>query len=246
QILKNLNKKFRVTEEGIKYLSKGKEQLEKRKRYLDDITKLEVTRDLEARGTILEEYYSDTTKNKEIYDWIETRTLRNLGYNNIQIKNIKNNGFESKEISERIKQKISFMIELTEFYKLINQENEDPLFIKAVIMQESKFDNNAKSHAGAEGFMQLMPETAKQYNVNKNNPIQNIVGGTRMLSKLKYKYSEYTPTTQKIFTLIGYNWGPRNVSRFMKYGLECLPKETAKYVPYVLGYEAELNKIYTL
>lgn len=239
EMLKELNKETPMTEEGIKYLAKGKENLEKRTKYFDYITRFEVTKDLEARKQILKEYYADTTKNKEIYSWIENRTLKNLGYNSEEIEDIKKNGFKPREINERIKEKMEFMIEITKFYDIMAQENENPLFVKAVIMQESRFNKNAMSPANAKGYMQLMPATAKQYNVNPWNPAQNVRGGTRFLSDLKKKYEEYTPLTQKIFALIGYNWGPRNVARFMKDGI--LPEETFAYVPNVLSYEAGLD-----
>jgi hypothetical protein len=57
--------------------------------------------------------------------------------------------------------------------------------ILAIIMQESGGDPNAKSAAGAEGLMQLMPATAAGLGVsNPLDPKQNVEAGVKYLSQL--------------------------------------------------------------
>jgi soluble lytic murein transglycosylase-like protein len=65
----------------------------------------------------------------------------------------------------------------------------DPALIRAVIHAESHFDPLALSKTGAQGLMQLMPETAKELGIkNSFNAKQNIRGGSRHLARLIRKY----------------------------------------------------------
>ncbi|WP_252249126.1 transglycosylase SLT domain-containing protein [Clostridium sp. VAP23] len=117
----------------------------------------------------------------------------------------------------------------------------DPNLIAAVIKQESDFNPNEVSSAGAMGLMQLMPENVAEYGVsNPFDPYQNIMGGTQELQELCELYNN-----DLVLVLIGYNWGMGNVHRHgvtsSNYA-SIVPAETRNYVPIVLAnYEAYKN-----
>lgn len=86
----------------------------------------------------------------------------------------------------------------------------DPRFIHAVIWQESKYQRLAKSHAGAQGFMQLMPATAKRFGCNDaGDPSQNIEAGTKYLSWLLKRFNGNVE-----LALAGYNAGEGSVDKY--------------------------------
>jgi soluble lytic murein transglycosylase-like protein len=60
-----------------------------------------------------------------------------------------------------------------------------PNLVHAVIQVESGYDERAVSRTGAKGLMQLMPETARRFNVSDPfDARQNIEGGVRYLRQL--------------------------------------------------------------
>src|SRR3990172_9998899 len=69
------------------------------------------------------------------------------------------------------------------------REGVDPRFIHAVVWQESKYDPDAHSHAGAQGLMQLMPATADRFCCrDAYDPEANVNAGTKYLSWLLKRF----------------------------------------------------------
>jgi len=104
----------------------------------------------------------------------------------------------------------------------------DPRFIHAVIWQESKYDPNAHSPAGAEGLMQLMPATARRFGCkNAVDPIENVKAGTKYLSWLLKRFNGDVQ-----LTLAGYNAGEGAVDKY-----NGIPpyNETQNYVRKIVG-----------
>jgi soluble lytic murein transglycosylase-like protein len=103
-----------------------------------------------------------------------------------------------------------------------------PALLKAVIAAESAFDPYAVSKAGAQGLMQLHPNTAKRYGVaDPFDPAANVDGGARYLHDLLRRFDNNLE-----LALAAYNAGEEAVER---HGRHIPPyAETQAYVPTVL------------
>lgn len=105
----------------------------------------------------------------------------------------------------------------------------DPAVLHGLIQQESGFDPEAQSSAGAAGLTQLMPGTASSLGVaNPLNPAESIEGGARYLSQMMSQFGGNTEDA-----LAAYNAGPGAVQQ---YGGVPPYAETQSYVQKVLGY----------
>ena len=86
----------------------------------------------------------------------------------------------------------------------------DPDLVNSVIRAESGFNVRAVSPKGAQGLMQLMPQTASQLGVqNAFDPRANVEGGTRYLRELLERYD-----FDLIKALAAYNAGPERVEQY--------------------------------
>jgi soluble lytic murein transglycosylase-like protein len=86
----------------------------------------------------------------------------------------------------------------------------DPDLVNSVIRAESGFNVRAVSPKGAQGLMQLMPQTASQLGVqNAFDPQANVEGGTRYLRELLERYD-----FDLVKALAAYNAGPQRVEQY--------------------------------
>jgi soluble lytic murein transglycosylase-like protein len=86
----------------------------------------------------------------------------------------------------------------------------DPDLVNSVIHAESGFNSHAVSRKGAQGLMQLMPDTASRLGVaNAFDPQSNVGGGSRYLRELLERYN-----FDLIKALAAYNAGPKRVEQY--------------------------------
>lgn len=113
------------------------------------------------------------------------------------------------------------------FQKAANTYQVPVNLLRAVGLAESSFHVDATSHCGAQGIMQLMPNTAKSLGVtDAYDPEQNIMGGAKYISNLLDKYKG-----DASLALAAYNAGSNNVA---KYGGIPPFKETQNFVKNVM------------
>lgn len=104
----------------------------------------------------------------------------------------------------------------------------NPMLVRALIQVESKFRPTARSRKGAMGLMQLMPSTAREYNVrNPFEPKANIEAGIKHLKSLIDRFGSSVE-----LALAAYNAGPGAVEKF-----NGVPpyRETRNYVTRILS-----------
>jgi soluble lytic murein transglycosylase-like protein len=125
-------------------------------------------------------------------------------------------------------------LRVAQFKPLIQQIAQEtsmsPSLLHAVIAVESGYDAKAVSRKGAQGLMQLMPQTAQRFGVrNAMDPAQNVRGGALYLKWLL----DYFDGDLRL-ALAGYNAGENVVVR-AGYKVPAI-KETLEYVPKVLAH----------
>lgn len=118
---------------------------------------------------------------------------------------------------------------ISRYDRLIAQQAEEAGFdwrvVAALIFEESRFDHDRVSVAGAYGLMQLMPFTARLVGAkNYQEPRDNIEAGVKYLSSLWRTFPHGRPEDRLALTLASYVMGPGHV-------------EDAQRLARVLGYD---------
>jgi membrane-bound lytic murein transglycosylase MltF len=93
----------------------------------------------------------------------------------------------------------------------------DPLMLAALGFQESRLDQNARSHVGAVGVMQLMPDTGKSMKVGDITVTEpNIHAGAKYMNEIMTKYfkdANFDAMNRTLFAFAAYNAGPNRIAR---------------------------------
>ena len=96
----------------------------------------------------------------------------------------------------------------------------DPLMLAAQGYQESQLDQNAKSHVGAIGVMQIMPATGAHLKVGDIRVMEhNIHAGAKYMDQLMTHYfpdAKFSEEVRPLFAFASYNAGPGNIARMRK------------------------------
>jgi soluble lytic murein transglycosylase len=139
------------------------------------------------------------------------------------------------------------------------EEGVDPALVAALILQESSFDPEALSRAGARGLMQVMPATGRRIARDKgqryrraalHDPETSLDFGTHYLRQMSERFSG---AVEKV--LAAYNAGPHRVDAWTAQRGELSPEEfiesipfgeTRSYVTIVLANREQYRRLYGL
>jgi membrane-bound lytic murein transglycosylase D len=136
-------------------------------------------------------------------------------------------------------------------FEKILKEYDMPEELKYLVVVESAFKTQVKSHAGAVGLWQFMPRTGKVFGLDQSFYIDERMDPTAStIAACKYlKYLSNFFKGDWQLALAAYNCGPGNVQKAMRrsgkttfWGIyDYLPKETRAYVPLYTAYAYLFN-----
>jgi hypothetical protein len=108
-----------------------------------------------------------------------------------------------------------------------------PAFLARLIWQESRFDPQSVSSAGAIGIAQFMPQTASEIGLSDPyDPIEALPASARLLNKLHREFGNLG------LAAAAYNAGSGRIRDWLS-KRQSLPRETKSYVRIITGYSAE-------
>jgi membrane-bound lytic murein transglycosylase MltF len=151
---------------------------------------------------VLTDFYRGVVKKQGM---IESR----LAKNEKRVKRIRNNtaGAEWKRFEATVRL----------FEKYGAKYHFDPLMLTAQGYQESRLRQDARSHVGAIGVMQIMPDTGKDLRVGDIHELEpNIHGGAKYMDQLMTRYfpdANFSEQDRTLFAFASYNAGPGTIAR---------------------------------
>ena len=156
-------------------------------------------------AAVLNEVYASWAKKQGVLPYRQQQYMKN-------IKNLNNPAADADY--KRFQEVVAMFEKYGQEYKF------DPLMLAAQGYQESTLDQNKKSHVGAVGVMQLMPETGKSLKVGDISVTEaNIHAGAKYMDQLMTKYftdAKFDEQNRTLFAFASYNAGPGNISKMRK------------------------------
>ena len=153
----------------------------------------------------LEDFYANHLKKQGVYNYVRQQQSK-------RVKALKDSSAsaDAKRFQEM----------LVLFNKYGPQYGFDPLMLAAQGYQESQLNQQAKSHVGAIGVMQIMPATGTELKVGDIRITEaNIHGGAKYMDQLMTRYfkeANFDPANRALFAFASYNAGPGRISQMRK------------------------------
>jgi len=154
----------------------------------------------------------------ELAGFAKTHRVGTLFGNTVVKKYVRSTKFVKNATSEAEIRKFQDTVSLFKNYG--TKYDLDHLLVMAQSYQESRLDQNAKSHVGAIGIMQVMPATGKELAVGDITQLEpNIHAGVKYVRFMMDRYYGKEPmdlVNKMLFTYASYNAGPARITRLRK------------------------------
>jgi membrane-bound lytic murein transglycosylase MltF len=153
----------------------------------------------------LEEFYANFVRKQGVHAYRVTQLQK-------RVKQIRNNTADAE--------RKRFNDTLALFQKFGPKYGFDPVMLAAQGYQESQLRQDARSHVGAIGIMQIMPETGKDLKVGDITVAEaNVHGGAKYMDQLMtlyFKDASFSRTNRSLFAFASYNAGPGRIAQMRK------------------------------
>jgi membrane-bound lytic murein transglycosylase MltF len=184
-------------------------------------TNIKINNDATVRvgGTLAVAFRPDNPKLRDtVNEWIKKHGEGDAFRNVLERRYLQSIKFAKNATSEAERRKLTAMVDL--FRKYGSQYDIDYLLMAAQGYQESTLDQDAKSHVGAIGVMQIMPATGKDLKVGDITQLEpNIHGGVkymRFMIDQYFKDEPMDPVNKALMAFASYNAGPGRIRQLRR------------------------------